>query len=109
MKYFDDIYRCVFVTSVIFVGCYPLYMYWRIYRIYKLAGEQVEGVGFLWFSWYVQSSQSTNSAKILGRLPQPTQAKIAAFQLRNRRIHVGVALWIIFLILFTVLVKRLFD
>jgi hypothetical protein len=108
MKAFDDSCRFVFVASVIFVGCYLLYMYWWIYKIYKSAGEQVERVGFLWFAIYVQGTQSAGGVKVLGELPQNIKTQVATFRLGNRRIHVGVALWIISLILFAPLVKRIF-
>jgi hypothetical protein len=108
MKMFQVVYECVFVASVIFVGCYLLFMYGRIYKIYKLSGEQLERVGFLWFAWHIQSPQFASSAEVLEALPQNVQAKITNFQSRTRRVHVGVALWIVFLILFGFLVNRIF-
>ena len=108
MKIFEAIYKCVFVASVLFVGGYVPYMYWRIHQIYKRAGGQVERIGFLWFAVYVQGTQSVSGVKMLEELPQDIKAQVAAFRLRNRQIHLGVALWIIGLILFGPLVKRIF-
>jgi hypothetical protein len=105
---FGTIYKFIFSVSAIFVPCYVLYFYWRIYRLYKLAGEQVERVGFLWFSWHVQSPQFASSAKVLTALPDDLQARIATLQLSARQVHVGIALWIVFLISFASVVHRIF-
>jgi hypothetical protein len=109
METFEAIYKCVFVASALLVGgCVP-YMYWRIHQIYKCAGAQVERVGFLWFAIYVQGSQSVSGIKMLEGLSQGIKTQVAAFRLRNRRVHVGVVLWIVFLVLFGSVVKRLFG
>jgi hypothetical protein len=108
MKIFEAIYKCIFVASALFVGGYVPYMYWRIYQIYKYAGGQVERIGFVWFAVYVQGTQSVSGVKMLEELPQDIKVQVATFRLRNRRIHLGVALWIIGLILFGSLVKRIF-
>jgi hypothetical protein len=109
METFGNIYKFIFSVSAFFVPCYVLYFYWRIYRLYKLAGEQVEKVGFLWFSWLVQSPQFASSAKVLRALPDDLQAKIASFSVGARQVHVGVALWIFFLILFASCVRWIFS
>jgi hypothetical protein len=108
MKIFEAVYKCVFAASVLLVPGYVLYMYWSIHQIYERAGRQVERIGFLWFAVYVQGTQSVTGAKMLEELPQDIKAKIATFRLRNRRAHVGGALWIVFLILFGFLVNRIF-
>jgi len=109
MKTFETICMYLFVASVIFVGCYPLYMYWRIYQLYKLAGQRVERIGFLWFAVYIQSPRSPRSISMLEGLPQNIQEQVTAFRLRTTRVHVGVALWIVFLILFGFLVNRILS
>ena len=105
LKMFETIYKCVFVASAMFVGCYVPYMYWRIYQLYKRAGERVEKTGFLWFSVYVQAPQSVSGAKMLEGLPQNIQTQVAKFQSEARRVHVGGVLWIFFLILLASFVR----
>jgi hypothetical protein len=105
METFGTTYKYVFIVSAFFVPCYVLYFYWRIYSLYKLAGQQVERVGFLWFSWHVQSPQFASSDRVLKALPDDLQDKISAFQTSARRMHVGIFLWILFLILFASLAR----
>ena len=42
----EAIHKAVFVMTAIGVGCYPLYVYWKIYQLYKIAGEQAKKSGF---------------------------------------------------------------
>ena len=109
MEAFGIIYKFVFCVSAFFVPCYVLYFYWRIYSLYKLAGQQVERVGFLRFSWHVQSPGFARSDRMLKALPDDLQDKIAAFQSSARQVHVGIFLWIFFLILLASLARWIFS
>jgi hypothetical protein len=106
MTKFETIYKILFVASAAGVGCYPLYIYWKIYGVYKRAGEWAKKIGFFWFSFYAQTPHFGRGATMLEALPQKLQAQVAIIRSNATRAFAAILLWILFLILLGTFVKR---
>ena len=100
------LYQNVFIGSVVAVGLYPVYGYWRLYRLYAKAAGQIE-TGFIWFCWNMQLPHFGPGAKQFETLPQDVQVQVLAIRSRQRREILVLFAWIALLVLLGILLKNM--